>query len=74
MAEVLSPGTTGHVMVPRITDNEQYKQIDEFPSKDQSKSWAAFGNERTRVYILESIGHRGRNEYVWDKQPFSVQR
>ena len=43
LAEVLSPGTTGHTNVPGTTD-EKYKQINEFPSEEQSTLWAAFGN------------------------------
>ena len=43
LAEVLPPATTGHTKVPGITD-EQYRQINEFPLKEHSKSWAAFGN------------------------------
>ena len=37
LVEVLSPRTTGHTKVPGITDDEQYRQINEFPLKKQSK-------------------------------------
>ena len=43
LAGVLSLGTTRHTKVPGITD-EQYTLINEFPLKEHSKSWAAFGN------------------------------
>lgn len=56
---VLSSGTTGHKMVKGIT-NEQFVDINEFPLKEQSKSWAAFGNElMIESRYLESTSLRG---------------
>ena len=47
LAEVLSPETTVHTKATAITD-EQYRDTDEIPSKEESKSWAAFGSSPMR--------------------------
>lgn len=41
---VLSSGTTGHRNFPGITD-APYRHINEFPSKEQRKPRAAYGNK-----------------------------
>ena len=44
LAQVVSPGSSGYSMVPGVTEH-QYRLINEFPLSEQSRSWAAFGNE-----------------------------
>ena len=42
--EVVSPGAVGNAVVKEVSV-EQYRQINEFSSSEQSKSWSAFGTE-----------------------------
>ena len=42
LMEVVSPGADGNSMVEGVTE-DQYREINEFPLKEQSKAWAAFG-------------------------------
>ena len=44
LMEVVSPGAKGVAMVEGISVN-QYREFDEFPLTEQSKSWTAFGND-----------------------------
>ena len=43
LVEVVSPGVEGVAMVEGNSVN-QYREFNEFPLKEQSRSWAAFGN------------------------------
>ena len=45
LMEVVCPGTEGDVRVEGISEN-QYRQINECPMSDVSRSWAAFANNR----------------------------
>lgn len=44
LAKVTSPGTAGFNSIPGVSE-AQYREINEFPLSDQSREWAAFGNE-----------------------------
>lgn len=44
LAQIVSPGSSGYSMVPSVTE-DQHKLINEFPLSEQSRSWAAFGND-----------------------------
>ena len=44
LMEVVAPGSGGEGMVAGVSE-AQYRQFNEFPLSDQSKSWAAFGNQ-----------------------------
>ena len=68
---MLSPGTTRHTKVPRITD-EQCRQIN-FPLKKQRKSWAAFANQQMTEYFLNRSDTEEEVKYGIDS-PFSVFR
>ena len=46
LVEVVSPGVEGVAMVEGNSVN-QYREFNEFPLKEQSRSWAAFGNNPT---------------------------
>ena len=43
LMELVSPDAEGFAMVEGISDN-QYREFNEFPLSEQSRSWAAFGN------------------------------
>ena len=43
LMEVVSPGAEGVAMVEGISEN-QYREFNEFPLSEQSRSWADFGN------------------------------
>ena len=68
LAEELSPGTTGHIKVLGITD-EQYRQINEFSLNRASRRQRL---EMRRWWNRMTIGRAGRT--VWDIRPLSVQR
>ena len=44
LLDVLAPGSGGEGMVTGISET-QYREFNQFPRNDQSKSWAAFGNQ-----------------------------
>lgn len=44
LLEVVAPGSGGEGMVKGVSE-AQYREFNEFPLSDQSKSWAAFGNQ-----------------------------
>ena len=43
LLEAVAPGSGGEGMVTGVSET-QYREFNELPLSDQSKSWAAFGN------------------------------
>ena len=44
LMEVVDPGTVGSSMIAGVSE-AQHREINEFPLKEQSKSWSAFGDQ-----------------------------